>query len=122
MNGTGTYDTDGRWRVDPQDRCLERSAWRSPNTLAAEGDPRGQYGTTYGSFWSRKLSSTESRYPAYDRALLAIREAILNWRYYLHGATFTVYTDHAALQRILTQRTMSIRQITNFEGLQGYDF
>jgi hypothetical protein len=73
-------------------------------------------------FWSRKLTPTESRYPAYDRELLAIREAILNWRYYLHGATFTVYTDHAALQRILTQRTMSTRQITYFEVLQGYDF
>lgn len=73
-------------------------------------------------YYSRKLSGAESRYPTYDRELLAIRESILHWRYYLHGAPFTVYTDHAALQRILGQRTLTTRQITYLEILQSYDF
>lgn len=73
-------------------------------------------------YWSRKLTGAETRYPTYDRELLAIREAILQWRFYLHGTPFTVYTDHAALQRILSQRTLSTRQITYLEVLQCYDF
>lgn len=73
-------------------------------------------------YWSRKLTGTETRYPAYDRELLAIRDSMIHWRYHLHGSKFTGYTDHAALQQILSQRTLSTRQITYLEILQSYDF
>lgn len=73
-------------------------------------------------FWSRKLTETEGRYPVYDRELLAIRDALNHWRYYLHGTRFTVYTNHAALQRILLQKNLSTRQITYLELLHSFDF
>jgi len=75
-------------------------------------------------YFSRKLSGAETQYPTYDRELLAIRESILHWRYYLHGESesFVCYTDHATLQRILLQRSLSTRQITYLEVLHAFDF
>jgi len=73
-------------------------------------------------YFSRKLSGAETRYPTYDRELLAIRKSILHWRYYLHGESFVCYTDHAALQRILLQRSLSTIQITYLEVLHAFDF
>ena len=73
-------------------------------------------------YFSRKLSGAETRYPTYDRELLAIRESILHWRYCLHGESFVCYTDHAALQRILLQQSLSTRQITYLQVLHAFDF
>jgi hypothetical protein len=73
-------------------------------------------------YYSRKLKDPETRYPTYDRELLAIRDAIDNWRYYLHGRPFVCHTDHAALQHILTQKRLSTRQMTYLETLQQYDY
>jgi hypothetical protein len=68
------------------------------------------------------LSGAETQDSTYDRELLAIRESILHWRYYLHGESFVCYTDHAALQRILLHRSLSTRQITYLEVLHAFDF
>jgi hypothetical protein len=35
-------------------------------------------------FWSRKLKGAETRYPTYDRELLAICDAVVIWHYYLY--------------------------------------
>lgn len=75
-------------------------------------------------YYSRKLHDPETRYPAYDRELLAVRDAILNWRYLLHGAEqpFTIFTDHATLRHILTQPNLTVRQMDVLSVIQNYDY
>ncbi|GFW96335.1 hypothetical protein TNCV_1823681 [Trichonephila clavipes] len=48
-------------------------------------------------FFSRKLTSSEKSYSAYDRELLAIYSAIRHFRYMLEARNFTVFTDHKPL-------------------------
>ena len=45
-------------------------------------------------FFSRQLRKPERNYAAFDRELLGIHLAIMQFRYFLEGRTFTVYTDH----------------------------
>lgn len=45
-------------------------------------------------FFSRKLSSAQTKYSAYDKELLAIYEGIKYFRYMVEARTFTVFTDH----------------------------
>jgi hypothetical protein len=74
-------------------------------------------------FWSRKLKGAETRYPTYDRELLAIRDAVVNWHYYLHSdRNFTVHTDHASLRHILTQPRLTARQMEYLATLQKYTY
>lgn len=61
-----------------------------------------QKNTTNGSenpiaFFSKKLSSSQCKYSAYDRELLAIYESIKHFRYMLEGRRFTIMTDHKPL-------------------------
>ena len=62
-------------------------------------------------YFSRKLKGAETRYPTYDRELLAIKDTVLHFRYYLHGQSFTIYTDHASIQHVLLQQTLSSHQV-----------
>lgn len=73
-------------------------------------------------YFSRKMKDVETRYPTYDRELLAIKEAILHFRYYLHGRTFVVYTDHASIQHVLRQRRLSTRQMGLLGTLQHFNY
>ena len=45
-------------------------------------------------YFSKKLSSAERKYGAYDRELLAIYKAIKHFRFMVEGRNFVVYTDH----------------------------
>ena len=49
------------------------------------------------SYFSRKLTPTETRYSTFDRELLAIYLAIQHFRHYIEGQTFHVLTDHKPL-------------------------
>ena len=48
-------------------------------------------------FFSRKLSSAEKKYSAFDRELLAAYLAIKHFRHFVEGRKFTIYTDHKPL-------------------------
>ena len=48
-------------------------------------------------FYSKKLTPTEARYHVTDQELLAIYQACMKWRQYLHGHRCTIYTDHKLL-------------------------
>lgn len=48
-------------------------------------------------FYSKKLSSAESRYSTYDRELLAIYLGIKHFKHFLEGREFLVNTDHKPL-------------------------
>ncbi|GBM94315.1 Retrovirus-related Pol polyprotein from transposon 297 [Araneus ventricosus] len=45
-------------------------------------------------FFSRKLTSAESRYSTYDRELLAVYSSVKHFRHFLEGRDFIIYTDH----------------------------
>jgi transposase InsO family protein len=74
-------------------------------------------------YFSRKLHAVESRYPAYDRELLAISANLDHWACYVHGRRrTTIYTDHAALQHILQQNKLTSRQWRHLDKLQQHDY
>jgi len=74
-------------------------------------------------YFSRKLHAVETRYPAYDRELLAISANLEHWACYIHGRKrTTIYTDHAALQYILGQNKLTSRQWRHLDKLQQHDY
>jgi len=48
-------------------------------------------------FISKRLTPAEARYPARDRELLAVMYALSQWRVYLMGKQFDLFTDHESL-------------------------
>jgi hypothetical protein len=73
-------------------------------------------------YFSRKLHGAEQRYSTYDKELLAIRDALKHWRYYLLGRHTTISTDHASLRHMLQQPKLSQRQMRALEDMMEYDF
>ena len=49
-------------------------------------------------FRSQSLSDTQRNYEIYDKELLAIISALRDWRHYLMGHDFEIWTDHQNLQ------------------------
>ncbi|KAI7934843.1 hypothetical protein MJO29_016106 [Puccinia striiformis f. sp. tritici] len=62
-------------------------------------------------FESSKLNSSQRNYPAQERELLSIINAWRKWQVYLDGAVSSteVFTDHASLQFLSTQKLPSKR-------------
>jgi cleavage and polyadenylation specificity factor subunit 1 len=56
-------------------------------------------------FFSRKLSSTESKYSTFDRELLAVFAAVRHFRFILEGRPFRILTDHLPL-------TLAMRRVS----------
>jgi hypothetical protein len=73
-------------------------------------------------YHSRKLTSAETKYAAYDRELLALKESMLAWRFFTQGYHVTVHTDHRSLEQILKQRTLSSRQFGALLALSNFDY
>ena len=48
-------------------------------------------------YFSRRTTSAESRYSAYDLELLAVYSTILKFRHMLEGRRFTIFTDQKPL-------------------------
>ena len=70
-------------------------------------------------FHSRKLHDAELRYPVHEKELLAIKEALRTWNYYLeNGMEITVLTDHESLKYINTIRRPSRRLARWIEEFQ----
>ena len=53
-------------------------------------------------FYSKKLTPTEARSHVIDQAFLAIYQACMKWRQYLHGHKYIIYTDHKLLTYLYT--------------------
>ncbi|GFV37638.1 retrovirus-related Pol polyprotein from transposon 17.6 [Trichonephila clavipes] len=73
-------------------------------------------------FFSRKLTSSEKSYSAYDRELLAIYSAIRHFRYMLEARDFTVFTDHKPLTYAFRQKSdkCSPRQIRPLDFISQF--
>ncbi|GFW87505.1 retrovirus-related Pol polyprotein from transposon opus [Trichonephila clavipes] len=73
-------------------------------------------------FFSRKLTSSEKSYSAYDRELLTIYSAIRHFRYMLEARDFTVFTDHKPLTYAFRQKSdkCSPRQIRQLDFISQF--
>lgn len=73
-------------------------------------------------FLSKKLLPAERNYAVHEQETLAIVIALREWRHYLHGAKFTVVTDHHSLKYLQSQPLLSSRQARWMELLSTFDF
>jgi hypothetical protein len=73
-------------------------------------------------YTSRKLNPAELNYPTHEKELLAVVNALREWRHYLQGQPFTVITDNWAVKHAQTSPQLSRRQARWLETLQEYDF
>lgn len=71
-------------------------------------------------YYSRRLSPAEEKYSTYARELLAIRDCLLAFRYYLIGLPFVVKTDHCSLKWIMEQRELSGIQARWMSVIQNF--
>jgi hypothetical protein len=60
-------------------------------------------------YLSRTFSPTEQQYQIYDRELLALIRALVEWKVYLEGAphSVTVFTDHDNLRYFRSGQTLN---------------
>ena len=75
-------------------------------------------------FRSSSMQPAEQNYEIYDREMLAIVEALKDWRYFLEGLpnTFEIVTDHANLKFWTTAQDLSRRQARWALWLSRFDF
>ena len=73
-------------------------------------------------YYSHALSRPERNYCTTRRELLAVVREIDNFHPYLYGRPFTVRTDHASLQWLLTFKNPEGQMARWLEKLQTYDF
>jgi len=72
----------------------------------------------------KTMAPAECNYDVHDKELLAIVQALKEWRRYLRGSGqhFKVLTDHKNLIRFTTTKELTDRQIRWSEVLTGFDF
>ncbi|SCZ94157.1 BZ3500_MvSof-1268-A1-R1_Chr12-2g03724 [Microbotryum saponariae] len=73
-------------------------------------------------YWSRQYISAEVNYPTHEQELLAVVDALRQWRVNLMGVHFSVLSDHESLKYLKTQENLSKRQARWVERLADYDF
>ena len=73
-------------------------------------------------YYSKALRKAEQRYCVTRRELLAVVFATRHFKYYLCGRPFTIRTDHASLQWLMTFREPEGQLARWLEELQGYEF
>ena len=73
-------------------------------------------------YYSRALSKPQRNYCTTRRKLLAVVRAIENFHPYLYGRKFTVRTDHASLQWLLSFKNLEGQLARWLQKLQSYDF
>jgi hypothetical protein len=69
------------------------------------------------------MSPAERNYAVGDQEMLAIVMSCHHWRHYLEGARHPVevLTDHHNLQRFMTTKSLTGRQVRWWETLSGYN-
>jgi hypothetical protein len=74
------------------------------------------------SYASRTLSPAERNYSTVEREGLSVTYWVKYYRQYLHGAHFTIVTDHAALTQLFTSKDVTGRIARWVMSLQGFDY
>lgn len=70
---------------------------------------------------SKKLSAAERAYTAQERELLAILHALRQWRCFVDGSDYTIYTDHNPLRYLRTTPHPSKRLTRWLAEIESYD-
>lgn len=75
-------------------------------------------------FFSKKMNSAQWNYAIYDKELLAIVRCLEEWRPELMGLSesFSIYTDHQALEHFMSTKKLTARQARWAEFLSGFHF
>lgn len=73
-------------------------------------------------YFSRKMTSAERNYPTREQELLAVRDALLQWKHYLLGISFSIHSDHESLKYLFSQKELSGRLLRWCDFLQQFDF
>ncbi|SGY11742.1 BQ5605_C011g06257 [Microbotryum silenes-dioicae] len=73
-------------------------------------------------YWSCQYISAEVNYPTHEQELLAVVDALRQWRVNLMGVHFHVLSDHELLKYLKTQENLSKRQARWVKRLADYDF
>lgn len=73
-------------------------------------------------FYSKKLSSAQRNYSAYDKELLAIYLAVKQFRHLLEGRVFTIFTDHKPITYAFHQKNekASPRQLRQLQYISQF--
>ncbi|MCO5568374.1 hypothetical protein L7F22_022073 [Adiantum nelumboides] len=71
---------------------------------------------------SRMFSKPEMTAQIYEKELLAVIHALTQWRHYLLGVDFTVFTDHRSLHYYLSQKQLSEKQMRWANILSQFHF
>ena len=72
-------------------------------------------------FLSRSLSNPQRHYPVHDKELLSIITSLKKWQSYIGIQKVTVFTDHKPLRHLLSQRSLSDRQIRWLSFISLFD-
>ena len=72
-------------------------------------------------YLSHRLSEAESWYSATEREFVALVSAFHHWHHHLVGRQFTVCTDHASLQYLQTQPSLSHQQVHWLDLFSQFD-
>jgi len=73
-------------------------------------------------YFSKTTSPAESRYHSYELETLAVVESVTQFRHYLVGRTFVVYTDCNSLKSSRTKIDLTPRVHRWWAYLQSFDF
>jgi hypothetical protein len=73
-------------------------------------------------YLSRRMKDAEKRYLVHEQELLAVVTALKDWRHYLLGKHFKLYTDNQAVSHFLSQPSLSPRQARWLYTISEYDF
>ncbi|MCO5606678.1 hypothetical protein L7F22_060867 [Adiantum nelumboides] len=71
---------------------------------------------------SRMFSEPEMTAQIYEKELLVVIHALTQWRHYLLGADFTVFTDHQSSRYFLSQKQLSEKQMRWANILSQFHF
>lgn len=74
------------------------------------------------SYFSHRTTDTESRYHSYELETMAVVRAVENFRHYLYGQHFTVFTDCNSLKASKSKTDLTPRVHRWWAILQAYDF
>jgi hypothetical protein len=69
----------------------------------------------------RQLKPHEVNYQTHDLELAAVVFALKQWRQFLYGAKYELYTDHKSLKYFFTQKELNMRQKRWLELIKDYD-
>uniref|UniRef100_A0AAV1TTG3 Reverse transcriptase/retrotransposon-derived protein RNase H-like domain-containing protein n=1 Tax=Peronospora matthiolae TaxID=2874970 RepID=A0AAV1TTG3_9STRA len=73
-------------------------------------------------FYSKHLGPHVLKWPAHEKELLAIKNALEKWRPYLHGRHFSVYTDKSACKWMLHHPKVSPKMARMLTFFSQFDF